>query len=103
MSVDFFSQLFQGHHRSNGGISDSPFSPNFDLLDVFLENVGQLGEIEAESLTGAIILEEVLEVIEEAPSNKSPGMDGLTYELYKHRKEVLAPVLVEIFNSWHSM
>ena len=47
-----------------------------------MENVGELSEIEAEAITADIIVEEVLEAIEEAPNNKSPGLDGLTYELY---------------------
>ena len=36
MTVTFFSHLFQGHHRSNGPMENTPFSPDFSNIDRFL-------------------------------------------------------------------
>ena len=33
-------------------------------------------------------------------NNKSPGNDDLTAEFYKHFPEELAPVLLDIYDSW---
>ena len=45
-----------------------------------------------------ITLEEVKEAIDSTARNKSPGLDGITNELYKKQSEIMAPILVEIFN-----
>ena len=83
MTEDFFSQLFQGHHRANGTIEDAPFEPNFTHLPEFIEGVGKLSDEESKAMIKEVTVEEVLEVITEGSSNKSPGIDGLTYEFYK--------------------
>ena len=46
-----------------------------------------------------ISLGEVEETIKEAKNNKSPGLDGISYELYKKCKGTLAPILVDVFNA----
>ena len=46
MSVKFFTQLFQGHHCSDGTISNSPFEPDLSKLDDFLKDLGKLPEAE---------------------------------------------------------
>ena len=45
-----------------------------------------------------VTLEEVEEAIKDAKTNKSPGMDGLSYELYKKCQNSLAPMLTEVIN-----
>ena len=36
-------------------------------------------------------------------NNKSPGNDGLTTEFYKHFSNELAPVLLDVFDSWRKL
>ena len=103
MSVSFFSNLFQGHHTTNGELGEEPFCPDFTDLDYFLEGLGELTESQQEMLVEEIDLEEVKEVIKELETNKSPGVDGLTTEFYKHHIDVLSPVLQEVYNEILSM
>ena len=99
MTTLFFTQLFQGHHRANEILEDSPFEPNFSNLDMFLNGVGKLSQSEASSLTVSISKEEVEKVIKEAPTNKSPGFEGLSYEFYWKQKDLLVPILTDVFNA----
>ena len=82
MVVSFFSSLFQGHHRSDGSIANSPFVPVFDKLDDYLKNVGKLNDSERNNMVTQVTLEEVEGAIKDAKLNKSPGLDGLPYEFY---------------------
>ena len=64
-----------------------------------------------EALSQEITKEEIIETIRNLPNNKSPGIDGLTYEFYKQTEEHIVPALEIIFNqilnsgilpkSWH--
>src|SRR5437868_254533 len=49
-------------------------------------------------LVGYISREEIIETIKKLPNNKSPGLDGLTYEFYKLTEEHIVPALELIFN-----
>ena len=97
MTVSFFHAVFNGYHRSNGKIADTPYEPNFDGLDSFLQGLGTLLDLESENMISGITLEEVEEAIKESSSNKAPGLDGLTYELFKNQRNKLAPKLVGCF------
>ena len=98
MTVSFFTSLFQGHHRSDGTIKNVPFSPDFTKLDDFLKGLGQLDDSDKNAMIKDISLAEVETAIKESSYNKSPGIDGLTYEFYKKNKDALAPILVEVIN-----
>ena len=56
ISVDFFSKLFQGHHRSDGTIKDLPFTPDFSKLGSFLEDVGKLNSSERDVMIQSVTL-----------------------------------------------
>ena len=83
MTTSYFKALFNGYHRPHGILANQPFRPDFSGLKEFFRNIGTLSEREAESMIGEITLEEVEEVIKGSSYNKSPGLDGLSYELYK--------------------
>ena len=36
-------------------------------------------------------------------NNKSPGNDGLTAEFYKHFSNEIAPVLLDVYDSWRKL
>ena len=42
----------------------------------------------------------VLNAIKSQKNNKSPGNDGITAEFYLHFSNEIAPVLLEVYNSW---
>ena len=46
---------------------------------------------------------EVLNAINSQKNNKSPGNDGITAEFYKHFSNEMAPILLEIYNSWKQL
>lgn len=50
-------------------------------------------------LTADITVEEVREAIDKLRQKKAPGPDGITAEFYKKFKELLAPILVDVFKS----
>ena len=48
----------------------------------------------------ALSIVEVLNAINSQKNNKSPGNDGITAEFYKHFSNEMAPILLEVYNSW---
>ena len=50
-----------------------------------------------------ISLDEIIEAINSQQNNKSPGNDGLTAEFYKHFSNELAPILLEVYDSWKQL
>ena len=50
-----------------------------------------------------ISLDEIVEAINSQKNNKSPGNDGLTAEFYKHFFNDIAPMLLDVYNSWNEL
>ena len=87
MAIGFFKNLLQGHHRSNGEIEETSFQPDDEMMEDFLGNLPAPTQQEMETLSCEISEEEVKLVIENSSNNKSPGLDGISYEFYKKNKE----------------
>ena len=51
-----------------------------------------------ESLDSPFSMDELKKVISSLKSNKSPGMDGLTAEIFKSSYDILSPLLLRLFN-----
>ena len=101
---EYFSALFNGHHRSDlaGGPpvdTGAPFIPDYTDLEEILEGVGELEPVEAEGLEGDITLDEYFQALEQVSKNKSPGPDGIPYEFYCKVKHIIGPKMVQIINS----
>ena len=64
-------------------------------MDTFLEkyNLPKLNEEEAENLNRTITADEIEAVIKKLPTNKSPGPECFTGELYRAFKEEITPNL----------
>ena len=58
-----------------------------------MEGLGKLNDADSDKLHEDIGMEELDEVVKDCGNNKSPGLDGLTYEFYK----VVWPVISETF------
>ena len=50
-----------------------------------------------------ISLDEIVNAINSQENNKSPGNDGITAEFYKQFSNELAPILLEVYNSWKQL
>ena len=79
--LKYFGALFNGHHDRHGDDTGQPFSPDFADLPNFLENLSKLSQTSKNNLTKSLTYEQVKHVIlRKCARNKSPGLDGLSYE-----------------------
>lgn len=80
---------------------DTP-QPNTNKITAFLDNFNlpNIDPISLDQLNKAISNEEIINVINELPKNKSPpGSDGLSSgEYYMAFKEILVPHLTKMFS-----
>ena len=72
---------------------------NEEEMDKFLEkyNFLKLGPEEIENLNRPITSMEIVPVIKNLPTNKSPGPDGFTGEFYQKLREELTPFVLKLF------
>ena len=96
--TNFFGNLFAGKHGKNGVLTDKPFVPDFEHLEEFLEGLGKLAPESRDAVEKPINKLELEIALERASNNKSPGLDGLSYEFYKKVEEQLGQTLVDIMN-----
>ena len=74
---------------------------NLEEMDKFLEkhNLPRLNQEEIENINRPITSTEIKTVIKNLPTNKSPGPDGFTGELYQTFREELTPLLLKLFQN----
>ena len=72
---------------------------NVEELDKFLEkyNFPKLNQEEIENLNRPFTNTEIETVIGNLPTNKSPGPDGFTAELYQKFRDDLTSILLKLF------
>ena len=74
---------------------------NLEEVDKFLEkhNLPRVNQEEIENINRPITSTETETVIKNLPTNKSPGPDGFTGELYETFTEELTPILLKLFQN----
>ena len=66
----------------------------------YLAYFPSLGVTEAASCEGVVTECEVRDVLKQIGLNKSPGLDGLPYEVYLRMSHMFVPILTDMFNHW---
>ena len=95
--LKFFGALFNGHHDRNGEDTGHPFIPDYADLPNFLENLSKLSQSSKNNLVKSLTYEQVKFVIfKKCDRNKSPGLDGLPYELYQATWELIGIDFVQV-------
>ena len=95
--VGFFNALFNGHHNSDLEDTGSPFQPDYSGLDSYLQGLTSLPEPDKEDLENKMSIEELRNIVKSCDNNKSPGLDGLSYEFYKATLNIIEKDLLEVF------
>ena len=72
---------------------------NHEEMDKFLEryNFPRLNQELLENINRPITSNEIEAIIKNLPTNKSPGPDGFTGEVYQTLREELTPILLKLF------
>ena len=66
----------------------------------YLADFPGLGAAEAANCECVITECEVRDALKQVGLNKSPGLDGLPYEVYLRLSHVFVPILTNMFNHW---
>ena len=88
--LKYFGALFNGHHDNMLHDTGKPFVPDNTGLADFLADLGKLSPDSQEKVAKDFTFAEVEDIVKnECENNKSPGLDGLSYEFYKATWEVI--------------
>jgi hypothetical protein len=97
--LSFYSAIFQGRHAAAADASDPvdsgvPFSPDPTTFPCFLDGLPHLSPAQHDSLEVPFSLPELAAAVQEAAPDKSPGLDGLSYEFYRTTLPLVCPPLL---------
>ena len=88
---------FRAHFRDRfARCTDLPLGSFVAILPTF----PALGWPEAASCEGVVTECEVRDALKQVGLNKSPGLDGLPYEVYLRMSHMFVPILTDVFNHW---
>ena len=66
----------------------------------YLADFPRLGAAEAAGCEGEVTECEVCDALKQIDLNKSPGLEGLPYEVYLTLSHMFVPILTDMFNHW---
>ena len=87
--VAFTDSLLNGQQDQHLQDTGKTFEPDYSDLEDFLSNLSQLSQVSQQALVAPLTEYEVKDVFRSCPNCKSPGLDGLTYELFKRTLSVI--------------
>ena len=85
----FFDALLNSRHDRDLRDTGRPFVPSHVHLPEFLTGLPTLSEESRELLVAPLEMVEIEIVLKQCQRGKSPGLDGLSYELYRVAWEVI--------------
>ena len=88
-----FRQYFLKLFTREPGLSSAQF-------DAYLADFPRLSATEAAGCEGLIKEEEIRVALKSVGLDKSPGIDGLPYEVYLRLSHMFVPLLATIYNNW---
>ena len=88
-----FRQYFLKLFTREPGLSSAQF-------DTYLADFPRLSATEAAGCEGCIKEEEIRDALKSVGLDKSPGIDGLPYEVYLRLSHMFVPLLATIYNNW---
>ena len=88
-----FREHLQKRFTREEGLSEQEFTS-------YLADFPRLGACEATSCEGPVTECEIIEALKKVGSNRSPGLDGLPYEVYLRMSHLFVPILEAVFNHW---
>ena len=76
--------------------------PDFRIQEFrrYLTDFLRLQGAEAAGCKGLVTEWELHDVLKQVDLNKSPGLDGLPYEVYLETSHMFIPILTDVFNHW---
>ena len=96
IAVSFYDALLNGRHDKNLVDTGLPFQPSDVHLEEFLSQLPTISEDSKTNLVKEFTLEELESIVKSCPNGKSPGLDGLPYELYKSLWDVIGKEFLEV-------
>ena len=95
--IQYFGALFNGHHDRHGHDTGDPFQPDYTGLPDFLTGLGSLSQQSQDNLVKHLSYEEItFIVLKQCDKNKSPGLDGLPYDLYQATWDIIGHDFAEV-------
>ena len=88
-----FRQYFLKLFTREPGLSSSQF-------DTYLADFPRLSATEAAGCEGRIKEEEIRDALKSVGLDKSPGIDGLPYEVYLRLSHMFVPLLATTYDNW---
>ena len=89
LTVAFYDALFNGRHDKDLVDTGVPFKPSDRHLREFLDQLPTLNEDSKAKIVEELTYDELEDIVKHLPNGKSPGLDGLPYELYKSMWDVM--------------
>ena len=93
----FFHALFNGYHDENLENTGKSFQADYRDLYFFLNDLATLSDSAREGLVKDMTMGELEEIVKDCDQNKSPGLDGLSYEFYQKTFHIIKEDLLAIY------
>ena len=93
----FFHALFNGYHDENIVNTGKTFQADNNDLDFFLNDLATLSDSARDGLVKDMTMGELEEIVKNCDHNKSPGLDGLSYELYQKTFPIIKEDLLAVY------